>query len=216
MKPTPLEEAPTMAEIAGHQDARVFVEKRKKIPRARRLIDALNGPWHKQANQVFLVIILAHWAEHIWQAVQVYFLNWPRAHSHGALGLLFPWLNTSEWLHYGYALIMLAGLVLLRPGFVDRARFWWNLALAIQVWHFFEHGLLLTQALLGVTFFDSPVRTSILQLMIPRVELHLFYNAIVFIPMVIAMVYHFYPPTGEAPAHCNCRRLRRAFQADYS
>ncbi|HEY8113266.1 MAG TPA: hypothetical protein VII16_10425 [Actinomycetes bacterium] len=30
-------------------------------------------------------------------------------------------LFTPEWLHYGYALVMIMGLVLLRPGFVDRA-----------------------------------------------------------------------------------------------
>ena len=35
--------------------------------------------------------------------------------------------------------------------------------------------------------FGAKVPTSILQLVFPRVELHLFYNVVVFIPMVIAM-----------------------------
>ncbi len=36
----------------------------------------------------------------------------------------------------------------------------------------------------------KPVPFSVLQLFFPRVELHLFYNTIVFIPMVIGMYYH--------------------------
>ena len=54
-------------------------------------------------------------------------------------------------------------------------------------------------------FWGSPVPVSVLQLVFPRVELHLFYNTIVFIPMVIGMYYHMFPPAGErkrnAPAH---------------
>src|SRR5581483_7656148 len=67
------------------------------------LIAALNGPWHKRAMQVFLVIVLGHWAEHILQAIQVFVLHWPRPEARGALGMVFPWLVTSETLHYGYA-----------------------------------------------------------------------------------------------------------------
>ena len=48
----------------------------------------LNGPWHKRALQAFLVIVIAHWAEHLVQA----------------------WLVHSEVLHYGYAMIMLVGI----------------------------------------------------------------------------------------------------------
>ena len=103
-------------------------------------------------------------------------------HSHGSLGHLLPWLNTSEWLHYGYAVIILSGLVLLRPGYVGRARVWWNVALIIQIWHFIEHGILLMQAVLQQNLLGLPVPTSILQLLIPRVELHLIYNALVFLP----------------------------------
>ena len=41
--------------------------------------------------------------------------------------------------------------------------------------------------------------------MIPRVELHLFYNTIVFIPMVVGMYYHMFPPATEEPSHgCSC------------
>ena len=44
-----------------------------------------------------------------------------------------------------------------------------------------------------------------LQLIVPRVELHLFYNTIVFIPMMIAMYYHVFPPKNEVhEAQCSC------------
>jgi hypothetical protein len=40
---------------------------------------------------------------------------------------------------------------------------------------------------------------------IPRVELHLFYNTIVFIPMVVGMYFHMFPRVGERDAHgCSC------------
>ena len=44
----------------------------------------------------------------------------------------------------------------------------------------------------------------VLQLFFPRVELHLFYNSVVFIPMVIGMYYHMFPPKGEEAAACTC------------
>jgi hypothetical protein len=124
--------------------------------------------------------------------------------SRGALGLVFPWLVSSELLHYGYALVMLAGLWLLRPGFTGvEDRRWWTIALGIQFFHHIEHALLQLQAIRGQNFFGAPVPTSIVQLWIPRVELHFFYNAIVFVPMLIAMYYHMFPP-APARQQCTC------------
>jgi hypothetical protein len=171
-----------------------------------RYLDALNGPWHRQASLIFLAIVMAHWLEHLLQALQVFVLHWPREISRGALGYVFPWLATSEWLHYVYALVMLVGLLVLRPAYQSQARFWWDTALIIQVWHHFEHALLLGQALAGYNLFGSSVPTSILQLVVPRIELHLFYNAIVFVPMVIAMIYHILSTSNERPA-CDCSNL---------
>ena len=169
------------------------------------LLQRLNGPWHERALQVFMAIVLAHWAEHLAQALQVYVLHWPAEEARGVLGLWFPWLVDAEALHYGYALVMLTGLWVLRSGFVGRARTWWMVSFSIQFWHHIEHGLLQGQALFGQNLFGSPVPTSIAQLWAPRVELHLFYNTIVFIPMVIAMYYHMFPAPAEAgEQQCTC------------
>jgi hypothetical protein len=165
-------------------------------------------------SAVFLVIVVAHWAEHLLQALQVFILRWPRPAARGALGLMFPWLVTSEWLHYGYAIVMLIGLGVLRAAFQGRARVWWDIALVIQIWHHFEHALLLGQAVAGVNVFRSAEPVSIVQLLVPRMELHLFYNAVVFIPMVIAMVHHAFPPTGMA-TRCACHRLGLWHQPQY-
>jgi hypothetical protein len=111
----------------------------------------------------------------------------------------------SEWLHYGYAIVMLAGLIALRPGMAGRARTWWNVALAIQFWHHLEHALLLVQAQSGWRLAGHQEPTSIIQLWLPRVELHLFYNAVVFVPMVVAMVYHLFPSSADAAEmRCSC------------
>jgi hypothetical protein len=78
-------------------------------------------------------------------------------------------------------------------------------ALWIQVWHHFEHFLLIYQATTHHNFWGRHVPTSILQLFFPRVELHLFYNSIVFIPMVVAMYYHMFPPADQTQhAACSC------------
>src|SRR5262245_24464554 len=112
-------------------------------------IAAINGRYHRLALNIYMFIVLAHWAEHLVQAYQVWVLDRPRPAARGVLGQWFPWLVTSEWLHYWYAVFMLVGLFLLRPGFVGRARVWWTVALVIQFWHHIEHLLLLIQAQTG-------------------------------------------------------------------
>jgi hypothetical protein len=176
-------------------------------------LDKLNHQWHKPGLQIFLVIVLAHWAEHLAQAVQVYVLHWPIPESRGVLGLWYPWLIKSELLHYLYALIMIAGLWIFRRGFQGVSYTWWMIAFGIQFWHHIEHALLQTQAIIGYNLFGSPVPVSIVQLWIPRVELHLFYNTIVFIPMVLGMYFHMFPPKGEQPNYeCTCAWHRGALE----
>jgi hypothetical protein len=177
-------------------------------------IATINQRLHRQALNVFMFIVLAHWAEHLVQAYQVWVLDWPRPAARGALGQVFPWLAMSEWLHYWYALVMIVGLVLLRPGFVGRARFWWTVALVIQFWHHIEHLLLLIQAQTHVFFFGGTVPTSVAQTVVPRVELHLFYNSIVFIPMMIAVYLHLRPNERELRAmSCSCIHRGRTARA---
>lgn len=177
----------------------------QSIARPRTLVERLNGPWHAFALQIFMAIVLAHWAEHLAQALQVYVLHWPVQEARGVLGLWFPWLVRSEALHYGYALVMLIGLWILRSGFVGRAYVWWMVAFWIQFWHHIEHALLQGQVIVGQNLFNSPVPMSIAQLFVPRLELHLIYNSIVFVPMVVAMYRHLTPTEPErAQMHCSC------------
>ncbi|GAA3727721.1 hypothetical protein GCM10022225_06370 [Plantactinospora mayteni] len=173
-----------------------------------RLVTDLNTRYHRPALLFFLFIVVAHWAEHLVQAVQIWGLGWATPDARGVLGMPFPWLVREEWLHYGYALVMLAGLLLLRPGFVGEARTWWNAALLIQAWHHLEHFLLLVQAMTGSNLFNRPVPTSVIQLVVPRVELHLLYNAIVFLPMIVAMYLHRRPRREDlSRVTCYCAPL---------
>jgi hypothetical protein len=167
--------------------------------------DKLNSQWHERALWVFMAVVLGHWGEHLAQAYQIFVMGWPIPKANGILGLWYPWLIKSEILHYGYALVMLIGLWVLRKGFTGRSKTWWMISFWIQFWHHIEHFLLIAQATLHHNLFGRPVPTSIIQLFVPRVELHLFYNSIVFIPMVIAMYYHMFPPQGEPhTATCTC------------
>ncbi len=157
----------------------------------------LNGGWHRHALSLYMLIVFGHWAEHIAQAYQVFVLRWPRPDSGGILGLWLPELASSEVLHFGYNLSLLLGLLLLRAGFRGRARTWWMVALAVQGWHFFEHLLLQAQWLTGIYLFGAAQQTGILQLWIPRVELHFLYNTLVFIPMLLGLFFHNWSRKGS-------------------
>lgn len=169
-------------------------------------VDRLNSDRHELALRVFMVVVLAHWVEHLLQGLQIYVLGWPVPEARGALGMLFPALIKSEALHYGYAVVMLIGLWILRSGFTGTTdRFWWMTAFWIQFFHHIEHALLQAQVILGSNLMGRPVPTSLVQLWVPRIELHLFYNTIVFVPMVIAMYYHLFPPAVEKTRpQCTC------------
>lgn len=171
----------------------------------KKILDNLNGKNHEFALRLYTVIVLSHWAEHLAQAFQIYVMGWAIPDARGVLGLWYPWLVSSELLHYGYALVMLIGLWMMRPGFIGRSRWWWNVSMGIQFWHHIEHLLLQGQAFFGTNLFNSPVPVSIAQLWIPRVELHLIYNTAVFIPMMVGMYYHLFPTNNER-AHqvCSC------------
>ena len=166
-------------------------------------LDKLNGQWHERALWIYLAIVILHWTEHLFQAAQIWVLGMPRPAALGALGYVFPWLVKSETMHFTYAVLMLVGLVLLRPGFHGSARTWWTVSLVIQAWHLFEHTLLQAQAIAGQNLFGSPVPTSIVQQFVPRPELHLLYNLAVFIPMIVAMWKHTRPDQAEVN-QCTC------------
>jgi hypothetical protein len=172
------------------------------------LLFTLNSRWHKRAIQIFMIVVLAHLSEHIIQVIQLWVLHWPRPHCMGILGLKYPWLMKTEWLHYGHALFMLLGLAALRPAITIRqALLWWNIALAIAFWHHIEHALLLGQALIHDNLYNFAAPVSIAQILaqhlsrqpfigqpyLPRIELHLFYNLIALAPMLIALRYHRFP-----------------------
>jgi hypothetical protein len=180
----------------------------EKDPETRGLSDRLNGERHELALRVFMAVVLTRWAEHLLQAFQIYVLGWPVPEARGLLGYFYPWLIKSEALHYGYAIVMLVGLdcrcaeVSLPAAATGK---WWTVALSIQFFHHIEHLLLLIQAQSGHNLAGRPVPTSLVQFFVPRVELHLFYNTIVFIPMVVAMYYHLFPSSREASAQkCTC------------
>ena len=154
---------------------------------------------YNTALAVFMVVVLGHWIEHAFQAIQVFVLGWDRPDARGALGMIWPSLVQSEALHYGYAVAMLIGIALLRPAFTSAARTWWDLALVLQIWHHLEHLLLLSQAIAGRPFFGAAQYTSFVQLVFPRIELHLFYNGVVFVPMLVAIYLQHFAP-GRAPA----------------
>jgi hypothetical protein len=152
---------------------------------------------------LFAAVVAAHLAEHVVQAVEIAVLGWPRPEARGVLGLIFPWLISSEILHYGYAIAMLIGLVALRPGMrvCAPAATMWSVALWIQVWHHAEHLSLLYQAWSGNFFLAPGAPTSFLQLIpgVQRVELHFAYNVVVAVPMAVAMWCYYRDDVSRRP-----------------
>jgi hypothetical protein len=150
----------------------------------------LEGANHSRVLWLYLVIVVVHWLEHLCQMYQIYVLGWMPKAAGGVLGLWWPWLVSSELLHVGYNALLWGGLLLLRPGFQGHSRGWWNAALGLQSFHFFEHVLLLGQWLLGMYLFGAAEPISIGQLWVRRPELHFMYNLVVFVPTAIAVWYY--------------------------
>lgn len=136
---------------------------------------------------VFAVVVLAHSFEHVLQAAQIWWLGWQPADAGGALGLVAPQAVESEVLHTAYNIVVLAGIVGLVAIFGGRARRWAWVALIAQSWHVFEHLLLWLQALTGARPFGTQAPSSVVQLLVPRVELHLAYNAVVTALIITAL-----------------------------
>lgn len=142
---------------------------------------------HAQLLTAFMVVVVVHWGEHFAQMGQIW-AGIPRREALGLLGLVWPSLVRSEVLHFGFAVAMLLGLIVLRRGFYyGPARNLWTLALAIQVWHFAEHGLLIGQAMTGQYLFGATAPMSVLQQFFPRAELHCVYTALVTVPALLAI-----------------------------
>lgn len=80
------------------------------VDRYKQFINQINTNKHELALRIYALIVLFHWAEHLVQAFQIFVLKWPRPESRGLLGHWFPWLVSSELMHYLYALFMLVGL----------------------------------------------------------------------------------------------------------
>ena len=171
----------------------------------RQLQSLLAGNGHFCAVVAFLVVDAVHLVEHGVQALQIFVLGWARPDARGVLGEWMPWLVTSEWMHYSFGLISLVAITLLRPAFMGRAATLWTVALVGQFWHHLEQFFLLFQKLTGEPWFGQSEPTSLLQLLIPRVELHLFYNAAVAVPLFIALAYHWFPSATEREEQdCDC------------
>ena len=175
--------------------------------------EKLNSRWHERALQVFMFIVLAHWGEHLVQAYQIYVMGWPRPegqwHSWTVVSLADQVRSAALRLCHGHADRHLGAA----QGIHRRLAKWWTVALVIQFWHHIEHFLLIWQATSHHNFWGKPVPCSVLQLVFPRVELHLFYNSMVFIPMVIAMYYHMFPSAAEERTMvCTCAVGPQALQ----
>lgn len=156
--------------------------------------------WHTQALGLYMLLVGGHAAEHVVQVAQAFVLEWARAESGGILGLWFPDLMRSEVLHFSYNMLQLIGLLLLYDGFSGRARRWWQVAIVLQGWHFFEHFLLQAQWLTKVYLFGAAKQTSIGELLVPRIELHFIYVTLVLIPTVAALIEHLRRAPDEQPA----------------
>src|SRR5688500_7711450 len=114
------------------------------------------SPARRMAFIVFLGLVFGHWVEHAVQLAQVHVLGWSRGHSHGLLGTIWPWLATSEMLHFLYALGMLVGLVVFVGLFSGAARAIWVGAIGTQAWHQCEHLLLVVQVYASHNLFGQP------------------------------------------------------------
>jgi hypothetical protein len=168
---------------------------------ARRLLNGLNGHWHRRALLLYASVVTSHFLEHALQMAQVHALGWSRPEAGGLLGLAFPGIAAAEVLHTTWNSLQLTGLILLLIGFrrIPAARSWWLVALTLQTWHWFEHAVIQLQYVTGIYLYGAMRQMSILERFAPRIELHFMYNVAVFIPTLIAFIIYFRHREGAVP-----------------
>jgi hypothetical protein len=162
----------------------------------------------KYGMKIFGVLMIAHWLEHIFQAYQVYVMHMDRACALGMLGMKYPWLIRTESLHYFFALLTSIGFIVAGWHYFE-SRFvikLWTAGAAASLWHLFEHTLLFGQALSHRYLFGAHQPISIIQLFVPRIELHLFYNSIITVFMVWALI--------EESMYLNAKKFKQDHHED--
>src|SRR5262249_48150330 len=115
----------------GLQQKRAF-DREFSFPACERGANMSSDSRNEWMLKIFAGLMVAHWLEHLVQAYQVWGLGYERHHAGGLLGQVFPWLMHSEWLHFAYAVLTFAGLLVLYRAFEDPALRWWKAALVIQ------------------------------------------------------------------------------------
>jgi hypothetical protein len=146
-------------------------------------IYSLHSRYFNLSFAIFKLLLVAHFVEHISQMVELYAFHWERTKCLGLIGNIYPWLVTSESYHYIFALITMLGIFLFRRSRIGGK--WWEIALWLAFYHHIEHIILLSQAISGQNF--CTFRCSLGSFLMPRIELHFFYNLIILIPMGIAI-----------------------------
>src|SRR5215216_2329308 len=82
--------APRRAEPREQKGSRMDLTSSAAAPRTAgstspKILERLNGRWHERALHIFMGVVLAHWAEHLAQAFQIYGLGWPVPQARGVL-----------------------------------------------------------------------------------------------------------------------------------
>ncbi len=136
----------------------------------------------------FYLIVAAtqtgHVLEHVVQIAQLRVLHVPGSHAHGIFGQL-----DIEWVHFAWnswILIAVVALLIGRP-----ASRWLWLALPLAAWHLLEH-VVLIRTFLATGLEGSPGLLAMGGLIgnglpIARPELHLIYNLVETVPLLIGL-----------------------------
>jgi hypothetical protein len=107
------------------------------------------GDITKLALWLFPFLVLAHWAEHLAQALRIRVLDWTKPEVRGALGVPFSWLVSFEWMYCAYAIVMPIGLCCRGRRFQVVREHGGRWHLARSFWYHIEHLLLFVQAMAG-------------------------------------------------------------------
>lgn len=157
---------------------------------------------HRRAVGILAGILgvqAAHFVEHIIQLVQVYALRMPETRALGALGALFAFHGTEEWLHLIFNVALLTALLWFQP-FVRHQNGAWSrpyrsylfLGVGGEMWHVIEHLVVTGNMIANGGGCPCP---GILDRIVPENILHFGYNVVALtglaagtIPILVAAV----------------------------